>query len=120
MSEEPAYGITKVLFERRADLVVIHSEAENLTLESAIVGSPISFHDGAVRYYREQQAWWDSRRWDELLFTSSGRVRSKGFPLALSHGTKPARELFQLAEAPVEHVVHLRDRDGRRSAPGRL
>ena len=62
MSEELAYGITKVLFERRADLVAIHSEAENLTLDSAIVGSPISFHDGAIRYYREQQAWWDSGR----------------------------------------------------------
>ena len=57
MSEELAYGITRVLFERRADLVAIHSEAENLSLESAILGSPIPFHDGAIRYYREQQVW---------------------------------------------------------------
>lgn len=62
MSEELAYGITRVLFERRADLVAIHSEAEGLTLESAILGSPIPFHDGAIRYYREQQVWWDSGR----------------------------------------------------------
>ena len=62
MSEELAYGITRVLFERRADLVAIHSEAESLTLESAILGSPIPFHDGAIRHYREQQVWWDSGR----------------------------------------------------------
>ncbi len=62
MSEELAYGITRVLFERRADLVAIHSEAESLTLESAILGSPIPFHDGAIRYYREQQVWWDGGR----------------------------------------------------------
>ena len=40
--------------------MAIHSEAESLTLESAILGSPIPVHDGAIRHYREQQVWWDS------------------------------------------------------------
>ena len=62
MSEELAYGITRVLFERRADLVAIHSEAENLTLESASIGSPVPFHEGAIRHYREQQVWQNSEQ----------------------------------------------------------
>jgi TRAP transporter TAXI family solute receptor len=57
MSEELAYEITRVLFERRDELVAIHPEAKNLTLPSAVAGSPVPFHAGAVRYYRERGAW---------------------------------------------------------------
>ena len=57
MAEDLAYRITQALFEHRDVLVAIHPEAAKLTLESAVMGSTVPFHEGAIRYYREQQAW---------------------------------------------------------------
>jgi TRAP transporter TAXI family solute receptor len=56
MEEALAYDITRVLFERQADLAAIHPEARNLSLERATAGSPAEFHPGALRFYRERQA----------------------------------------------------------------
>ncbi len=57
MDGELVYNITRVLFERQADLVAIHPEAKNLSLKTAVEGSPAPFHAGAIRYYREQNVW---------------------------------------------------------------
>lgn len=57
MDENLVYEITKALFEHRSELVAIHREAANLSLESAVKDSPAPFHPGAIRYYREQNAW---------------------------------------------------------------
>jgi TRAP transporter TAXI family solute receptor len=57
MSDALAYDITRVLFAHRDELVAIHPEARNLTLASAVAGSPVPFHPGAVRYYRERGVW---------------------------------------------------------------
>ena len=46
-----------VMFERQAELATIHPQARELTLDNALRGSPIPFHPGAVRYYRERGAW---------------------------------------------------------------
>ena len=54
-----AYRITQALFEHRDVLAAIHPEAAKLTLASAVVGSTVPFHGGAIRYYREQRAWTD-------------------------------------------------------------
>jgi TRAP-type uncharacterized transport system substrate-binding protein len=55
MEEALAYDVTRVLFERQADLAAIHPEASNLSLERATTGSPAEFHPGALRFYRERQ-----------------------------------------------------------------
>ena len=52
-----AYDITRVLFENNGELAAVHPMAEVLNLESATVGSPIPFHDGAIQYYRDRDAW---------------------------------------------------------------
>jgi hypothetical protein len=57
MPELLAYEITRILFQRRSELIAIHPEASNLALQSAIEGSPAPFHPGAVRYYKEQGVW---------------------------------------------------------------
>ena len=57
MSEDLAFRITQALFEHRDVLMAIHPEAAKLTLENAVVGSTVPFHDGAIRFYREQQVW---------------------------------------------------------------
>jgi uncharacterized protein len=57
MPESLAFDITRLLFENQSELVVIHPEAKNLSLQSATKGSAALFHPGAVRYYREQHVW---------------------------------------------------------------
>jgi TRAP transporter TAXI family solute receptor len=54
LSEPLAHDITKMLIDRREELGAIHAEARTLTPSSASTGSPIAFHPGAARYYREQ------------------------------------------------------------------
>jgi TRAP transporter TAXI family solute receptor len=56
MPESLAYDITRVLFERQAELEAIHPEARHLSIERAIEGSPVPLHPGADRYYRERGA----------------------------------------------------------------
>lgn len=53
-SEELAYQITKLIFERRAELAAVHKEAANITLTGAAGRSPVPFHPGAIRYFRER------------------------------------------------------------------
>jgi TRAP transporter TAXI family solute receptor len=54
LDESMAYQLTKVLHEHTAELVAVHQAAKGITLKSAVVGSPIPFHPGALRYYKER------------------------------------------------------------------
>jgi uncharacterized protein len=46
--------LTKLLLEHTADLVAVHKAASEMNLKSAVVGSPIPFHPGALRYFKEK------------------------------------------------------------------
>jgi TRAP transporter TAXI family solute receptor len=52
-----AKAILTTMFDSKSDLEVIHSEAKNLKLETAIVGSPIPFHEGAIEFYKAKGVW---------------------------------------------------------------
>lgn len=54
MDDKQAYELTKLLLEHTADLVAVHKAATEMTLKSAAVGSPIPFHPGALRYFKEK------------------------------------------------------------------
>src|SRR5918992_1851613 len=55
MSEDDAYKIVKTLVEKKADLVAVHKEAEAFSLDNQVQErSPIPFHPGALRYFREK------------------------------------------------------------------
>jgi hypothetical protein len=55
--EDLAYAITKALFEKKADLVIVHKSAEELTS----TGSSIAFHPGAIKYFKEKGMKYDER-----------------------------------------------------------
>jgi hypothetical protein len=55
MDEKTAYNIVKTIFEKKADLVAVHKEAENFKLENQkTAASPIPFHPGAAKYFAEK------------------------------------------------------------------
>src|SRR5215218_4371099 len=54
MSEDDAYKIVKTLVEKKADLVAVHKEAEAFSIDNQVQErSPIPFHPGALRYFKE-------------------------------------------------------------------
>jgi TRAP transporter TAXI family solute receptor len=55
MDEKLVYEITKTLFERKDDLVKVHKDAAFLDLANQMSGaSPLPFHPGALRYFKEK------------------------------------------------------------------
>jgi TRAP transporter TAXI family solute receptor len=54
MSDQDAYNIVKTIFDKKPDLVAVHGEAKNFTLENQVKSySPIPWHPGAVKYMTE-------------------------------------------------------------------
>ena len=55
MKDETAYQITKLFFDKQADLIAVHKEAANIKPEnqkSSMAGAP--FHPGALKYFAER------------------------------------------------------------------
>ena len=55
MSEQLAYSITKAIFDHQKDLIAVHKEAANITLDKQKeANSAIPWHPGALKYYKER------------------------------------------------------------------
>jgi TRAP transporter TAXI family solute receptor len=54
MKEDVAYKIVKTLFEKKEELVAVHKAAVDLKLENQAGGSPLPFHPGAAKYFKEK------------------------------------------------------------------
>lgn len=55
MDEKLVYDVVKTIFEKKADLTAVHSEAANIELKTQYDGgSPVPFHPGAMRYFAEK------------------------------------------------------------------
>jgi TRAP transporter TAXI family solute receptor len=54
MTDKLAYDITKTLFEKKADLVATHKEAENIDLKNQTIPVPMPWHPGAKKYLEEK------------------------------------------------------------------
>jgi TRAP transporter TAXI family solute receptor len=55
MDDKTAYNIVKTIFDKKADLVAVHKEAENFKLENQKASAtPIPFHPGAAKYFAER------------------------------------------------------------------
>ena len=57
LADDLAELITRALFEHHDELVAIHPQARELTLETATTSSTAPFHPGAIEYYRAMNAW---------------------------------------------------------------
>lgn len=53
MTDEVAYAITRAVFENFDDFRKLNPALATLTREAALTGSPLPFHPGAERYFRE-------------------------------------------------------------------
>lgn len=55
MSEQAVYNIVKTIFERQPELIAVHKAAADIKLDKQIPqASPVPWHPGAVRYYKEK------------------------------------------------------------------
>ena len=55
MDEKTAYNIVKTIFDKKADMVAVHKEAENFSYDNQKKeASPIPWHPGAVKYFAEK------------------------------------------------------------------
>ena len=57
MDEKLVYRITKLLFEKKSELVAVHKQAQQLMLKNAAAVSSVPYHPGAIRYYKEKGVW---------------------------------------------------------------
>jgi TRAP transporter TAXI family solute receptor len=55
MSEKMAYDIVKTFFDKRDELIAVHSEARNIAIEvQTNKNTPIPWHPGALKYFVER------------------------------------------------------------------
>jgi TRAP transporter TAXI family solute receptor len=54
VSDDLAYQMTKLIFESLPELANSHVAGRDIKLESAVMGSPVPLHPGAIRYYKEK------------------------------------------------------------------
>ena len=52
-----AQAILATMFDNKADLVKVHNAANDLSLETAVVGSSIDYHQGAIDFYKSKGVW---------------------------------------------------------------
>ncbi len=57
MEDDLAYQVLKTLFDNKTELETVHAEAKNLKLETAVEGSPLDYHPGAIKFYKDKGVW---------------------------------------------------------------
>jgi TRAP-type uncharacterized transport system substrate-binding protein len=60
MDPQLARRVTESIFEGHDELIATHPMAEVLSHDTAVIGSPIPFHKGAIDYYRALGVWNES------------------------------------------------------------
>lgn len=53
LTDEEAYNITKILFEKTADIAAGHARGNQISIDNALDGITTPFHPGAIKYFKE-------------------------------------------------------------------
>ncbi len=57
LSDQSAYNIVKTIFDKRDDLIAVHKAAEEFKIDNQKpAASPVPFHPGAVKFFKEKGA----------------------------------------------------------------
>ncbi len=48
------YNLLKAMFDHKQDLVNVHNQASEFTLENAVIKTVVPYHPGAVKYFKEK------------------------------------------------------------------
>ncbi|MEP9348762.1 TAXI family TRAP transporter solute-binding subunit [Xanthobacter sp. KR7-225] len=54
LKDDEVYAITKAIYESLPELAAAHAAAKSIKLENAMKGSPVPFHPGAAKYFKEK------------------------------------------------------------------
>lgn len=54
LPEDVVYEMTKVMYEKNADIAKGHAKGEQIKLEKALDGITTDFHPGAIKYFKEK------------------------------------------------------------------
>jgi TRAP transporter TAXI family solute receptor len=54
MDDKLVYDILAAMFDHKDDLVAVHKQAESVDIKAAIKGTPIPYHNGALKYYQDK------------------------------------------------------------------
>lgn len=57
MEDDLVYQVLRTLFDNKPELETVHVEAKNLKLETAVEGSPLDYHPGAIKFYKDKGVW---------------------------------------------------------------
>ena len=57
LAETLAYEITRAVFDHSGEVAAVHPVAKNFTPALGATLSPVPYHPGAIRFYRERGAW---------------------------------------------------------------
>ncbi len=55
MDEDLVYNLTKIMYEKKADIALGHERGDQILLDTAMKGiDPVPFHPGALKFYKEK------------------------------------------------------------------
>jgi len=54
LKDDDVYAFTKAIYENLPELAAAHAAARSIKLENAMKGSPVPFHPGAEKYFKEK------------------------------------------------------------------
>ncbi|TCT05620.1 TAXI family TRAP transporter solute-binding subunit [Aquabacter spiritensis] len=54
LSDEAVYAMTKAIYDNLGELAAAHAAAKSIKVENAMKGSPVPFHPGAAKYFKEK------------------------------------------------------------------
>jgi len=57
LSEDTVYKVTKTMFDNIGEFHTFHGVAKQWTLKETLDDPKIPFHPGAIRYFKEKNAW---------------------------------------------------------------